>query len=934
MKLRNLLYLVPLLLVGCDIVEFKAYDAITPGTVKVTPTSVEYSYAGGTTEVTVKSATPWTAEFLEKEYAEWVSVNPSSGQAGETKVTLVINPFAPKDLARENTVKFVGKDGSAAGIAFKQAWAEPKTEYVFHKATQIVDGRSYLIVADGNAASVQPGNYGYLYNPGSVIDTDGAVTLSSKSLAWTFTAVDGGYTILGSDGRYLYQTGTYNSFNFSATRIDGDVWTVEFQEDGTAKIINNAVNKYIQYSTGYASYGSYPVAQDGGVVPVLYEEEVDPNAATLIPSASVVNVEADATGAVFQIGSSGDWVVECDSDWITSYTEKGSGDGEVVVEFGKNKSFDEERTAEFKIFGSGIEAAVSVVQAVVVPVFSVSETAINIPGSAVTATLNIESNLPWEIVCPAGIETLTPTGNESASVLLILSPNRTSSDIVYNIVVKTSSDRVETKEYEIVLTQKTDVKIAVPYSFKFEDSMGDFSINDVQLPEGSTYVWKLDTKNHYIKASSYFSNANHASESWLVSPTMDLSTLSATKVCVNYAMNYGTTSLYAEQMYGLVIEGDQQTRINFKNIPVKGSWTFYTEEFDLSPWAGKNVKFAIVYTSSDAAAATLEIKGISFEEKLDKVSDIFEKGEGNYSVDAVVMAKAGSNVIIGDGTANIMLYKSGNDLSVGDVIAIRDGAVSTYNGLFQFNGADYTKTGTQTPVYGDPVVLKTDDDIKNWGGVPQYQYIEFEGTMGTDDRNIKCGDYGVYIAKTAGYAGKTVKITGYANGVASSHKTITTTLVSIEEIEGSTPPTPPTPPTPATSEYSIDLNYTLGNKAYDNGGATVNGVEVNKVLKIGTGSVVGDFTLTVPAGTKKITYYAVAWKGNATTVEFYEGDTLVKSQDVAANDGATGNAPYTITVTDTDKYVIEKTFASETQLKVTIASGAKPRAIFFGIKAE
>ena len=933
MKLRNLLYLVPLLLVGCDIVEFRSYDELTPGTVKVAPTSVEYSYAGGTTEVTVKSATPWSAELLEKEYAEWVSVNPSSGQAGETKVTLVISPFAPKDLARENTVKFVGKDGSAAGIAFKQAWAEPKTEYKFNKATAVVDGRSYLIVADGNAASVQSGNYGYLYNPGSVIDVDGSITLSNKALAWTFTAVDGGYTIKGSDDRYLYQTGTYNNFNFSASRIDGDVWTVEFLEDGSAKITNISVEKYMQYSPGYASYGSYATAQDGGVVPSLYEEEVDPNAATLIPSESVVSVAADATEAVFQIGSGGDWIVECEADWITSYTTNGSGDGEVVITFGQNSSFDNERTAVFKIFGSGIEAEVTLVQGTVEPFFTVENTAINAGAYDLFPHLKIETNLPWEIVCPAGVQAVPASGDCSTDVILKIDPNFTSSDIVYNLVVKTSSDRVETTEYDVVLTQKTDIKISVPYAFRFEDNMGDFSINDVKLPEGSTYVWKLDTKNHYLKASSYFNNVNHASESWVVSPTMDLSTLPATKVCVEYAINYGTASLYREQMYGLVIEGEKQTRIDMKSTPAKGSWTFYTEEFDLSPWAGKNVKFAIVYTSTDAAAATFEVKSISFEEKLDKVSDIFEKGEGNYSINAVVMAKAGSNVIIGDGTANIMLYKSGNDLSIGDVIAIRNGAVSTYNGLFQFNGADYTKTGTQTPVYGDPVVMKTDDDIKNWGGVPQYQYIEFEGTMGTDDRTIKCGDYGVYIAKTTGYSGKTVKITGYANGVASSYKTITTTLVSIEETDGSTP-TPPTPPAPVTSEYSIDLNYTLGNKAYDDGGATVNGVEVNKVLKIGTGSAVGDFTLTVPAGTKKITYYAVAWKGNATTVEFYDGDTLVKSQAVAANDGAAGNAPYTITVNDADKYVIEKTFASETQLKVTTASGAKPRAIFFGIKAE
>lgn len=910
MKLRNLLYLVPLFLVGCDIVGFNPYDEIVPGTVKVSPTSVEYSYSGGNTELTVSSATPWTAEFINDADAEWVSVNPASGQAGDTKVTLIVKPFAPKDLTRENVIKFVGKDGSAAGVSFKQAWAEPKTEYKFNKVTQIVDGRSYLIVADGNAASVQSGGYGYLYNPGSVIDTDGVITLSNKALAWTFTAVDGGYTIKGSDDRYLYQTGTYNSFNFSASRMDGDVWTVEFQEDGSAKIINVSVEKYIQYSTGYASYGSYATAQEGGVVPSLYEEEVDPNAATLIPSAGVVNVDADATEAVFQIGSSGEWVVECSADWITSYTAEGAGDGEVRIAFGKNKSFDEERTAEFKIFGSGIEAVVSVVQAAVVPVFSVAETAISLAGSAVTATLNIESNLPWEVVCPAGVETLTPTGNESASVLLILSPNYTNADIVYNVVVRTVSDRVETTEYNVVITHKTDVKIPVPYHYAFESDFGEFSVENISMPEAASYIWSADTKNKCLKASAYISGKNYASESWVVSPTLDLSTLPATKAVIEYAMNYGTPAIYAEQMYFLVIDGENQTRINISSVPAKGSWTFYKEEVDLSAWAGKNIKLAIVYTSTDTDAATFEIKSISFEEKLDKVSDIFEKGEGNYSVNAVVMAKSGSNVIVGDGTADIMLYKSGNDLAVGDVVAIRNGAVSSYNGLLQFNGADYAKIGTQTPNYGKPVVMSTDEDIVNWAGEPQYQYIEFVGTMDSDNRTIKCGEYGVYIAKTAGYAGKKVKVRGYANGVASKYKTITTTLVSIEEVTETVGGTSMTlDPDAIKASHSEAWSYTSGEKtitAADGSVWVANNTYANKnqvtiQMNKGKGSYVLTPSVAEGKTIKKLTVVCNS-KNDGTgtdsvtrTFDIFDGDAAVLS-DIKGDDLTAG-----VTITGTHR---------------------------------
>lgn len=167
------------------------------------------------------------------------------------------------------------------------------------------------------------------------------------------------------------------------------------------------------------------------------------------------------------------------------------------------------------------------------------------------------------------------------------------------------------------------------------------------------------------------------------------------------------------------------------------------------------------------------------------LAQVFAGGVGTYSVkDLTVMTVSGSNVILGDGTNNIMLYKSGNDLKAGDIVTINNGAVSLYNNLLQFNGADYLKSArTVTPDYGTPVEIKTDADITGWGGNPQYQYIHCVGTMGTDNRTIKCGEKGIYIAKTAGFAGEKVEVWGYANGVMSSYGTITTTLVKIQKEE-------------------------------------------------------------------------------------------------------------------------------------------------------
>ena len=121
------------------------------------------------------------------------------------------------------------------------------------------------------------------------------------------------------------------------------------------------------------------------------------------------------------------------------------------------------------------------------------------------------------------------------------------------------------------------------------------------------------------------------------------------------------------------------------------------------------------------------------------------------------------------------------------------------------------------------------------------------------------------------------------------------------------------PGEPVVSEFP----WTLGEKAYTEE-ATVNG-ETKTVLKLGTSKLSGDATLTVPAGTKSMTFYAVSWKGVPSDLTFSGADGMSPATvSPAANEGASDNSPYTITVSDTDKYTV--TFASalaaDTAIKV------------------
>lgn len=193
-----------------------------------------------------------------------------------SKLNLADNPGNYKaEVTFEGSLeKYFGKAGVKNVTAFSITGGtevtppEPGESSVYKLATAITSGKSYAIVSGGKAAKLNTANYGYI----SVADVevvDNTVTVSDDC-AFTIKAVEGGYTIQQSDGRYLYQTGTFNSFNFDASAVEGSTWTIVPNADGTMVITNVAVNKSIQFDGQYGSYGSYPDVR--GTYPSLYEK--------------------------------------------------------------------------------------------------------------------------------------------------------------------------------------------------------------------------------------------------------------------------------------------------------------------------------------------------------------------------------------------------------------------------------------------------------------------------------------------------------------------------------------------------------------------------------------------------------------------------------------------------------------------------------------
>ena len=134
-----------------------------------------------------------------------------------------------------------------------------------------------------------------------------------------------------------------------------------------------------------------------------------------------------------------------------------------------------------------------------------------------------------------------------------------------------------------------------------------------------------------------------------------------------------------------------------------------------------------------------------------------------------------------------------------------------------------------------------------------------------------------------------------------------------------------------TGDFSSNVSWTSGSdQSYDEK-ATVNGTADVAVLKLGTGSKTGSSTLTLPAGSTSMTFYALSWKGKPSKAVFTINGEEVGSVEPAANDGLANSSPYTLTVTDSDKSTI--TFPATSTLKVE-TSGSNTRVALFGVQAK
>ena len=499
----------------------------------------------------------------------------------------------------------------------------------------------------------------------------------------------------------------------------------------------------------------------------------------------------------------------------------------------------------------------------------------------------------------------------------------------------------------------------------FTTDQGSFTIKDVLLPDGSTYVWKwekYEDKTPYMVASAQINNVSKASESWLISPSVDLTT--STKATLTFDHAHKFAGEKKSEFFTLWITEAGKEAWQQLTIPTysdEANWNFVASgNIDLKNFVGKKIQFAFKYLSIDGTSGKWEVNNVKvvgdgqgggetpeppvegteiFTEALKnngalankvKIADFTGWDNAELSFTATtgvdvrnIAYKTEENNTEQTNKINNIWFpsKADNELLISGIKAAGYSKLQlTYEvaanvfdagATIDLNVLDVAFNDTKLTV-PSKVVTAENKDANVF-----YKMVVEINVPGTDNSTLKFA--ATAATNTAGLRLYNMKLVGVEKGG--------------EEPE-------PVNPVYTSSITLPEGTATDANKAA--GGKIEIGGEQYDILKLGTGSVVGSWiSPTLNAGANKLAFYAVGWTGKkgelTVTIENGGSFTGGTTSQVIVLDGVTegikGNPPFlgvTPAKTDYHEFTLEGITSSST-IKFITEAKTDPRAVIFGI---
>ena len=157
------------------------------------------------------------------------------------------------------------------------------------------------------------------------------------------------------------------------------------------------------------------------------------------------------------------------------------------------------------------------------------------------------------------------------------------------------------------------------------EGQGKLTIQDILLTDPLTYVWYYSAA--YGMCASAYKDKSYDSESWLVTPQIDLSRAKTPQFGFDHAFNKAPNftdecAVLVSTNYAGDVTTCDWTQLEWNlnedgtlNVPAGTSWTFqHTGYFDFTPFVGKKINIAFRYTTSNGISGTWELKNLLLSE--------------------------------------------------------------------------------------------------------------------------------------------------------------------------------------------------------------------------------------------------------------------------------------------------------------------------------
>lgn len=208
------------------------------------------------------------------------------------------------------------------------------------------------------------------------------------------------------------------------------------------------------------------------------------------------------------------------------------------------------------------------------------------------------------------------------------------------------------------------------YSNTFASGEGDFTIENKVMNAPLSYVWSNDSRYSCMKASAFVDGQNYESESWLISPVIDLTGETAAYLTFEHATNFFDTSKLEDEASVWAKEDGSEawSKVTGVTYPSSQGWTFISAgDIDLSAYAGKKMQFAFVYKSTASKAGTWEVKNVVVKNSSVGEPEPEPTPEPELPDDAIVIDLTTANADLTWTSATHETYGEGFEATSGDI---------------------------------------------------------------------------------------------------------------------------------------------------------------------------------------------------------------------------------------------------------------------------